>query len=250
MRFIERLFMGIGYHWRPYLLTGLTAVLFTVGGLFCQTNLMIENLAKNSFTHHLSEFNTVTNTAHRAILQITNAHTHQQDRYTAWFWLVLTLFAAFTMLIAWRLERPRSQELRAYLQAGISARNVASQNALAAALSFLTGFTLTTLVSLLHPSIFSRLIAQFNRHTFTHALTSSSNTSIPQLKRALSHLFDGHITDFNVHSLIYGRGSAEQLLNTLGGYSLILAFGTTIVIIVHFASCYRQARRLKRSLTH
>ncbi|WDF81794.1 hypothetical protein PQ472_07630 [Lacticaseibacillus pabuli] len=249
MRFIERVFKGISFHWRDHLLTFGTAILFTLLGLFFQTNLMLENMASNSFSRRIDTFsNANVPAANSATTAVTHAHQVLQHVYSSGFWVTIFAFALMTGLIAWKQTRDRRDELAAYTIAGNHTADIASQNAIESLINFFAGFSVTSLVTMLQAGFFANLVSRFNREHFMSALTNTTGLHLTTLKAQLSQLFVHRVTDFNVHSLIFGRGAADYLLDSLGGYSLIFAFGCVLTLIIHYFSTYMAVNKLSRDL--
>ena len=249
MRFIERVFKGISFHWRDHLLTLGAAILFTLAGLFFQTNLMLENLASNSFTRRIASFSSddtpVSNTATRAV---THAHAVLQHVYSSGFIVAIGVFVIVTILIAWKQTHDRRDELAAYTIAGSRTADVASQNAIESLINFFAGFAITALVTMLQSGFFTDIVSRFNREHFMAALTGTTGLHLATLQQQLGELLEHRVTDFNVHSLIFGRGATDYLLDSLGGYSLVFAFGCVLTLIIHYCSTYIAVNHLGRSL--
>ncbi|WP_155286104.1 hypothetical protein [Lacticaseibacillus zhaodongensis] len=249
MRFFERMFMGIKYHKRVHIIALVMAILFTISGLFFQTNLMLENLTSNNFTKRLEEFpRDILEQVNSASSVIMTAHHHQQQFYLTGFWITVTAFAVVTIALAVMLLRSRRAETQAYLVAGKSSADIALQGALESLTVFVTGFTITALVSLLSSGFLVNLINEQNRTAFIAAFSRGDSGGLAIIKTSLAVLFQNRVTDFNIHGLLYGRGLVDHMLDGPAGYSISFAFGAVIVVLVNFVVTYVQAFRMRAQL--
>lgn len=249
MRFIERIIMGLGYHKRVHLLTLLSAMLFTAAGLFFQTNLRVENLSANNFTKHLHQFSPVAVRAvNRAGKAVTNAHQLQQQKYLLGFWIALAVFAVVTLVIALFMAKKRRGEVKAYLLADKSKTDIALQVSLESIVAYGVGFTATALISMIHTGFFTSMLTRFNRQAFTRTFVALDGLKLQTASKQLAKLFSGKITDFNLHGLLYGRGQADHLLDGLAGYSVSLAFGCSVVLLIHFFVAFVHTYRIQKTI--
>lgn len=247
MRFIERIIMGLGYHKRVHLLTLLSAILFTIAGLFFQTNLRLENLSASNFAKHLHQFAPkAVSAVSSASKAVTNAHRLQQQSYMLGFWIALGLFIALTIIIALVMTRNRQSEVTAYLLADKSKTDIAIQSALESLITFIIGFAVTTLTSLIHSAYFSGWLTRFNRRAFASKFVALDGLQLKTAGKQLAKLFTGRITDFNLHGLLYGRGQADHLLEGLNGYTVTFAFGCSAVLLIHFFVAFIHTYRIQK----
>lgn len=249
MRFIERIIMGLGYHKRVHLLTLLSAILFTAAGLFFQTNLRLENLSASNFSKHLNQFSPqAVSAVSRASKAVTSAHRLQQQEYMLGFWIALAVFVVLTIIIAVAMMKTRRGEATAYLLADRTKTDISLQSALESLITFVVGFSATTLLSLIHTNYFSNLIAHLNRQAFARKFVALDGLKLKAASKQLTKLFTGKITDFNLHGLLYGRGQADHLLDGLSGYTVTFAFGCAAVLLIHFFIAFMHTYRIQKSL--
>lgn len=241
--------MGIRYHKQVHLVAFFFAILFTISGLFFQTNLMLENMTSANFSRRLQEFpRNVLSQVTSASTLIIKAHRSQQHNYLNGFWLTVIIFAVLTIVCAVLLLHSRTAETHAYLLAGKSSADIALQCALEAFTVFVAGFTIIALLSLLASAPFVNFVSNHNHTAFIGELNRGDSSGLSLIKASLSGLFKNRVTDFNIHSLLYGRGIGDQLLQGPAGYSISFAFGAVIVVLINFIFTFFQALRMRTKL--
>lgn len=240
MQLIKQIFISFRTNRLYYSFLTLLAVLLTGSGLFFQTNLTLNQLMQHRFQQSLQQLKSTTD--HALLAPITIARQEQQLFNTVGFWLCLGLFAFLVGVTTWWLMRQQQTGWPSHHPERVSRLRLASQHAITASLSFGIGYIVTVITALICQNRLQYWIQAFNQRQYAHYLSSQTQLSLDQVIQHLTPLFKGRITDFNVYSLIYGRGATDSLLHSLTGYSKVLMLGFTLVFLIHFVGSYLATR--------
>jgi hypothetical protein len=279
MRFLERIILGLRYHWKAHMTIAILTVFFTVAGLFLQTNLMLENQAQRMFNTRLSQLSTgnaagnlpggststgttngpamgTTMPGKKPVIaktgitkHIANIYQSQSTFYQMAFWVLVVLFAIAIIIITVRLERRNRNETRALMLVGKRSGTIAFQSGLESLISFGGTFAIVTLFSLLLTSPIIKWLQSLNRFIFLKVVIGTVGKSETAVESSLASIFHNHFTDFTSRSLLVGHDfGTKNMVASLSGYSIIFLFGAVLVVLIPFTATLISARKVRKTL--
>lgn len=276
MRFIERIILGLRYHRKLHIKIIIVTLLFTVLGLFLQTNIMLENQAQKTFTARIFRLTvpetraqgqtgqisgkgdmgtkalpgkTISPVTRHAITKhINQIYQRQTNFYSTAFMIIVAAFTICIMTIIINFARGNHSETRALMLMGRRSSGIAAQNSLEYLTSFGVTFSIVAMPFLLFVSPILKLIEQLNRTVFLHALTSTADKSVASIEVSLAKLLHNHITDFTSSSLLIGHDfGSSKITPSISGFTIIFMLGTCIILFVSFITTLISARSIRKS---
>ncbi len=287
MRFLERIILGLRYHYKAHLITAGLTVLFTVLGLFLMTNLTVENQAESTFNSRISQLSgtgkesksgtqdtapsmqssqgnsipdktapsdtgknlaMTTTKKHAVTTHIAKIYKSQARIYNISFWVVVGLFTLTMVIIAFRFAKRNRNETRALMLVGKNPATIAAQAGIESFVTFGATFSVVTLFSLLFTTPILNLIQSLNRSLFIRVVISRIGKSQATIETTLKAMFSKRFTDFTCRSLLMGHDLGGYTLSALAGYSFIFLFGAVVILLTYFTATLWQARIVRQTL--
>ncbi|MHA3065748.1 hypothetical protein [Lacticaseibacillus saniviri] len=243
MRFIERIFLGLGYHRKYHIIVALLSAVFIGVSLFFLTIQNIDAAAISQFNGRLHQFSADSlSQADQLIQAINNAHQSVIHQTQVGLWLTIAIYSLLSLISAWVMTYRRFKETASYLLLGKSQADITAQYMFEASVTFTITFFLLSLVVLL----FSNHLVVWWQGVYTQQITQQLNDNqiTTQYADIFKQLFSNQLTGFTPSAFLYPDKSIPLIKSPTGfiwTYCIGLAINlltniSTIGLIQHFTT--------------